>query len=977
MSRKGMTGSLFLATFLWVICSLGAGVSSGETSDRTQPFDSGKVPPEIRDKIVNTGKAEILLLLDERDIKARAALMRKSLNLKHDTGAIRSEKAQLYRDKKNRVLSRLSPKNHKVLKDYANLPIMYIEVNEQALAGLSGSADISSVDRDLVLRPHLTQSLPLIRAPQSQSAGNTGAGTSVAVLDTGVDYSHDAFGNCSSPGNPASCKVAHVQDFAPDDGSRDDNGHGTNVSGIVVGVAPDTKILGLDVFRTDSSAYYSDILDALDWVIATKDTYNTVAVNMSFGGGQHSLPCPGDTIAVAIGTLKSVGITTIVSSGNDGYTNALAAPACAPDAISTGAVYDSDLGHVYWSDCTDPTADADIVTCFSNSASFLTMLAPGAIISSAGISMGGTSQASPHISGAVAVLKANNSGLTVDQVISRLTNTGVPVFDTRNSLTKPRIDLYAALMLTNPYIESSASSLSFMAAEGGVNPVDQILRISNGGGGTLDWDLAKDASWLSLSPTSGTDTGDVAVSVNTTELAVGTYNAVITVTAPGAMNSPRTVPVTLEVKESEYTEDYETGNLTKFPWTTGGNGLWTVQNSTKHTGAYAAQSPLMVDNQSSYLQVTLNVTSPGYVYFWLKTSTEPVWDTLKFRIDGSNEGNWNGWSGETAWTFARSTDEVAPGIHTFRWEYSKDNSLSSGSDAVWIDDLFFPPFNLPVPNISSSPSSHNFGTVAVGASSSAHTFSVSNTGTADLILGTLSLAGTDADQFGKENDTCSGQTLLPSAACTLDVRFTPQSGGAKTAALSVPSNDPDTQTLNISLSGTGETQQPPVAEFSASPVSGPAPLSVTFTDSSINSPSSWSWTFGDSGTSTQQDPVYVYQNAGTYTVSLTATNAAGSSAETKTGYITVTCPILPVRITGAPPVYYGSLQGAYAMAADSALIQVQAVSLTETINLNRNIAFTLKGGYDACFTANPGSTTLTGSLTVTSGTAIAENIVIQ
>jgi len=216
--------------------------------------------------------------------------MRKSLNLKHDTGAIRSEKAQLYRDKKNRVLSRLSPKNHKVLKDYANLPIMYIEVNEQALAGLSGSADISSVDRDLVLRPHLTQSLPLIRAPQSQSAGNTGAGTSVAVLDTGVDYSHDAFGNCSSPGNPASCKVAHVQDFGPDDGSRDDNGHGTNVSGIVVGVAPDTKILGLDVFRTDSSAYYSDILDALDWVIATKDTYNTVAVNMSLAAG--STLCP-------------------------------------------------------------------------------------------------------------------------------------------------------------------------------------------------------------------------------------------------------------------------------------------------------------------------------------------------------------------------------------------------------------------------------------------------------------------------------------------------------------------------------------------------------------------------------------------------------------------------------------------------------------------------------------------------------------
>ncbi len=96
-----------------------------------------------------------------------------------------------------------------------------------------------------------------------------GAGTSVAVLDTGVDYTLAAFGTCTAPGAPAgTCKVAYAQDFAPDDSILDDvDGHGTNVSGIVVGVAPDTKILGLDVFSTDGSAYYSDILSALDWVI--------------------------------------------------------------------------------------------------------------------------------------------------------------------------------------------------------------------------------------------------------------------------------------------------------------------------------------------------------------------------------------------------------------------------------------------------------------------------------------------------------------------------------------------------------------------------------------------------------------------------------------------------------------------------------------------------------------------------------------
>lgn len=93
----------------------------------------------------------------------------------------------------------------------------------------------------------------------------------------------------------------------------------------------------------------------------------------------------------------------------------------------------------------------------------------------------------------------------------------------------------------------------------------------------------------------------------------------------------------------------------------------------------------------------------------------------------------------------------------------------------------------------------------------------------------------------------------------------------------------------FTASGTFEvTSIPPVAAFSGTPTSGVAPLSVTFTDSSTNTPTSWAWTFGDGNTATTQNPSNTYQNAGNYTVELTATNAAGSDAETKTGYITVT-----------------------------------------------------------------------------------------
>jgi PKD repeat protein len=80
---------------------------------------------------------------------------------------------------------------------------------------------------------------------------------------------------------------------------------------------------------------------------------------------------------------------------------------------------------------------------------------------------------------------------------------------------------------------------------------------------------------------------------------------------------------------------------------------------------------------------------------------------------------------------------------------------------------------------------------------------------------------------------------------------------------------------------------PPVADFTATPLSGAHPLSVAFTDTSSNTPTSWAWNFGDGGTSTAQNPSHSYTAAGIYTVTLTATNAGGSDAKTRTGYVTV------------------------------------------------------------------------------------------
>jgi len=91
------------------------------------------------------------------------------------------------------------------------------------------------------------------------------------------------------------------------------------------------------------------------------------------------------------------------------------------------------------------------------------------------------------------------------------------------------------------------------------------------------------------------------------------------------------------------------------------------------------------------------------------------------------------------------------------------------------------------------------------------------------------------------------------------------------------------------ISVTALVPQPPVADFTGSPTSGAAPLAVQFTDASTGA-TSWSWTFGDGGTSTAQNPSHSYAAAGAYTVSLTATNSAGSDVATTVDYITVTEP---------------------------------------------------------------------------------------
>jgi PKD repeat protein len=94
-------------------------------------------------------------------------------------------------------------------------------------------------------------------------------------------------------------------------------------------------------------------------------------------------------------------------------------------------------------------------------------------------------------------------------------------------------------------------------------------------------------------------------------------------------------------------------------------------------------------------------------------------------------------------------------------------------------------------------------------------------------------------------------------------------------------------TANHTIAVSFKTASAPTANFSAAPLTGAAPLTVTFTDTSTGIITSWAWDFGDSTTSAQQNPVHVYNNAGAYTVKLTATGPGGSNTKTQSNYIMV------------------------------------------------------------------------------------------
>ncbi len=124
--------------------------------------------------------------------------------------------------------------------------------------------------------------------------------------------------------------------------------------------------------------------------------------------------------------------------------------------------------------------------------------------------------------------------------------------------------------------------------------------------------------------------------------------------------------------------DFEGGTLPAGFVTTS----WTVSSGVAHAGTYAFRSGFISDGGLSTASVSLQVDTPGTISFYHQESTESGYDYLQFYINGVMQGSW---SGITGWQLA--TYPLNVGTQQLEWRYSKDLSLSAGSDSVFVDDI--------------------------------------------------------------------------------------------------------------------------------------------------------------------------------------------------------------------------------------------------------------------------------------------------
>ena len=570
---------------LWVGLAAAGAVLGGAEAPHAQ--SGPRIPSAVAARVDAGETVRVIVGVDARFIpEGRLASPR----------AVASQRADM-RAAVNVVRARATGAGVRTEPAFDFIPFFPAWVTREALARLAAMPGVVSIEEVVVSPPSLYASVPLTNTPAAYAAGFDGSGWTVAVLDSGSDTTHPMLAGstwseaCYSSGGVSLCPNGVTESTAPGSGQGchyaiSGCDHGTHVAGIAMGVgiiatgvARGSWLLPIQVFsyapQTNSIGSASvDQVKALNRVFALAGAGNVnriASVNMSLGSGRHANPAECDAlfpaVKAAIDNLRSIGIATVIASGNDGHTGAMSAPGCISSAVSVGA--------------TSKVAPL-AVTSFSNEAPFLSLLAPGQDIDSASyfgtyVEKSGTSMAAPHVAGAWAVLKQAVPGASVASVLASLRATGSAVTDGRTGRTFPFINVNAArLGLASGAFSTPGAPASFTAAANGNTvslswappaagaggtPTGYTIVVRGGPGGPIAQQVPVGATTAVSAPVpNGVYHLSVAAS---NAIGAGPESSGVTVTVP-AVAAPPGPPSGLVATAS--------GNTASFSWTAPSGG---------------------------------------------------------------------------------------------------------------------------------------------------------------------------------------------------------------------------------------------------------------------------------------------------------------------------------------------------------------------------------------------------------------------
>jgi subtilisin len=309
----------------------------------------------------------------------------------------------------------------RIKQTYHLVPGIAAALPQAAIDGLRRNPSVTTIEPDglfykIDAELDNTWGVKRIGAGTVQAAGNKGLNVPVAIIDTGIDYTHPDLGGCQAIGN--GCKVTGGFDFVNNDSNpMDDNGHGTHVAGTVaaldndvgvVGVAPEAKLYALKVLDGSGSGSFSDVIAALQWVV---DNGTIKITNNSYGSSSD----PGTLVQAAFDNSYAAGVLHIAAAGNSGNCTGN------NDSVGYPAKYSSVLAVA-------ATDSSDKRPCWSSTGPAVEISAPGVSINSTKLGGGyvvysGTSMASPHVAGVAALVLGTGASLTNVQVRDILTST--------------------------------------------------------------------------------------------------------------------------------------------------------------------------------------------------------------------------------------------------------------------------------------------------------------------------------------------------------------------------------------------------------------------------------------------------------------------------------------------------------------------------------------------------------------------------